>query len=342
LRQIQLHADELATIDLLVTELSTQFQTVESADFQHEAALAAASLPRRVRAVIEDYAAAESDAVLVVSGLPVADGEIGPTPQERRSTPVPSPTLACDIAFYLTAVLLGVPIGWATQQDGRLMHDIYPVRAHEHEQIGWGSAEELAWHTEDAFHSLRPDYLGLMCLRNPDEVVTTVAELRDVEIEPQLRDFLSQPRFRIAPDDAHRLRNAKSAADTDPRAVALRRRSFELVERLAKDPEPVAVLFGGDSTPYLRIDPFYMQGRQGEREQRALDQFAAALDAAVSGVALRPGDICFIDNYRAVHGRKAFHARFDANDRWLRRLNVTTDLRKSRAHRISANSRVIY
>jgi len=85
-----------------------------------------------------------------------------------------------------------------------------------------------------------------------------------------------------------------------------------------------------------------MQGVQEEQKKRAFNSLAASIDSALSGVILRPGDICFIDNYRAVHGRQAFRARFDATDRWLRRLNITRDLRRSRAHRISADSRVIY
>jgi len=48
-----------------------------------------------------------------------------------------------------------------------------------------------------------PDYLGLMCLRNPDEVATTVASSTDIVLEPGLRDLLCQPRFRIVPDDSH-------------------------------------------------------------------------------------------------------------------------------------------
>jgi hypothetical protein len=43
-----------------------------------------------------------------------------------------------------------------------------------------------------------------------------------------------------------------------------------------------------------------------------------------------------------VHGRKPFRARFDGTDRWLRRLNVAVDLRKSRKFRLTADSRVIY
>lgn len=344
MRQLQLQDDELNGIELLASELSAKYESVESADFQQAAAVLSAELPRSLRGAMEDYRCAETDSAIVLSGLRVANAQIGPTPQERGAVPTPAPTLPYDIAFYLIACLLGDPIGWATQQDGHLMHDVFPVRNHEHEQIGWGSAEELEWHTEDAFHPMRPDYLGLMCLRNPDAVETTIAELKNVAIEPELRDFLSQPRFRILPDDSHRLSNAKAVAvaDADPRAEALRQRSYELVERLAADPEPVCVLFGGDTAPYLRIDPFYMNGVQGEQEQQAIDSLAAALGPALSGVALRPGDICFIDNYRAVHGRKAFRARFDANDRWLRRLNLVRDLRKSRSHRVSADSRVIY
>lgn len=344
MRQLVLHEDEIVAIGQLVSELAAKYETVESAEFQRQASVFAADLPRRVRGALGEYRSAERDAVIVLSGLRVSDAEIGATPRVRRATPDTPLTLTYDLAFYLVACLLGDPIAWATQQNGRLMHDVFPIRDHEHEQIGWGSAEELVWHTEDAFHPQRPDYLGLMCLRNPDEVATTVAEIDDIVpgLEPELRDFLCQPRFRIAPDDSHRLRNANSPAGQDPRARTLIQQSYEFVERLAGEPESVAVFFGGADAPYLRIDPFYMQGAQGEREQRALDSLAESVDSALSGIVLRPGDICFIDNYRAVHGRKAFRARFDATDRWLRRLNIARDLRRSRAHRISADSRVIY
>jgi hypothetical protein len=42
-----------------------------------------------------------------------------------------------------------------------------------------------------------------------------------------------------------------------------------------------------------------------------------------------------------VHGRKPFRARFDGADRWLKRLNVARDLRKSRAVRQHADARTI-
>ena len=53
------------------------------------------------------------------------------------------------------------------------MHDLVPIKGHEAEQLGSGSTHELVWHTEEAFHPFRADYLALMCLRNNDAVATT-------------------------------------------------------------------------------------------------------------------------------------------------------------------------
>ena len=34
------------------------------------------------------------------------------------------------------------------------------------------------------------------------------------------------------------------------------------------------------------------------------------------------GEVLVLDNYRAVHGRRAFRPRFDGTDRWLKRISV--------------------
>jgi hypothetical protein len=67
---------------------------------------------------------------------------------------------------------------------------------------------------------------------------------------------------------------------------------------------------------------------------------ARATHAALEDRAVEPGDIVFIDNFQAVHGRKPFRARYDGRDRWLKRISVVRDLRKSREPRLSAASRV--
>ncbi|CAM5724923.1 hypothetical protein STENM223S_05279 [Streptomyces tendae] len=73
----------------------------------------------------------------------------------------------------------------------------------------------------------------------------------------------------------------------------------------------------------------------------ALEALTAELQRNLTDVVVSPGDLLVIDNYRVVHGRAAFKARFDGTDRWLKKAVVTRDLRKSRAHRKSPAERVL-
>ena len=70
-------------------------------------------------------------------------------------------------------------------------------------------------------------------------------------------------------------------------------------------------------------------------------ELVQALDARLADLVIQPGEICFVDNRKAVHGRRAFKARYDGRDRWFKRMSITRDLRKSRESRTDAASRVI-
>lgn len=341
--EVRLRRDDHEALADLVHQLSSRYDDVETDAFQRDCGVLAQELPRRLRQEISGFRLTEPSGVLLVSGLHIDDAALPPTPARWQDRPRTA-TRWYDMAFCLIACLLGEPIAWATQQDGRTMHDIFPIRGHANEQIGWSSAEELVWHTEDAFHPYRTDYLGLLCLRNPGHVETTYADVLDVKLDGPTRDILARERFYILPDDSHRAANQVHEAE-DPRCAALRERSSRQVERAISSPVPVAVLSGSPDAPYLRIDPSYMRDTRHLLDPAALyalDTMCAAIDSAMTGVVLKPGDVCFIDNYRAVHGRRSFQARFDGTDRWLRRLNITRDLRKSRELRLSAESRVIY
>jgi hypothetical protein len=65
------------------------------------------------------------------------------------------------ILFILYGSLLGDVFGWATQQDGHIVHDVFPIKGNEQAQLGTGSEQTLWWHTEDAFFPYRADYIGL-------------------------------------------------------------------------------------------------------------------------------------------------------------------------------------
>lgn len=340
---IRLTDEEVLAIEAITNELAARYDSVERNEFLREAPTYAQELPRSLRAQLNDFRLIEPAGLCLVSGLPVDDAKIGPTPPHWKNRPVPTTTQREDFFFFLCASLLGDPIGWATQQDGYIMHDILPIKGNEHEQLGTGSADLLAWHTEDAFHPYRTDYLGLMCLRNADNVPTTYATIDQTQLDEATARILLEPRFVIRPDESHLEKNRSGAQRDLGASEELLRRSYDRINRMNSAPEKLAVLFGDPQSPYVRLDPYFMDRIADDpMAMAALDKLVAAMDEQISGVALQPGDILFIDNYRVVHGRAPFKARYDGTDRWLRRLNIARDLRKSRDARPCATSRIIF
>lgn len=338
LNRFVLNGDEVAAIKKLVDEIASKFDSVEDPEFLSHAAVWAQELPRRLRAALVDFRLNEPDAAhLIISGYPVDEDEIGPTPEHwNRPDEKHSPALAYEIFFVLASSLIGEPIGWKTQQAGRIVHDVMPVKGMEQEQIGIGSEMTIWWHTEDAFHPMRGDYLGMMCLRNPDEVPTTFASMQNVKLDPKDWETLFQPHYVIKPDNSHQQANAAPEDESELEQV------YRRIEEMKRHPDKIAILSGDPRSPYVRIDHYFMDRLEDNpRAQEALDNFVKAVDEQIGDLLLMPGDIGFIDNMKAVHGRRAFKARYDGRDRWMKRINITRDLRKSRAERASATSRII-
>lgn len=342
--KVVLTPDEVDSIRGLLREAASRYGSAEDPRFLREADVWSHELPRRVRAALREFRLTEpKSGLLVVSGYPIDEEKIGPTPRHWKIKDPANDTVEEEMLLVLLGSLLGDPIAWSTQQDGRLVHDIFPIKGHEHEQLGSGSEELLTWHTEDAFHPYRGDYLGLMCLRNPDRVPTTYASLERVRLTGEQVRLLAEPHYTIRPDESHLAKNRGSQNGRSPEEEALLQRAYAKIEQMWSSPEKIAVLSGGMDSPYLRLDPYFMDPvRDNEEAQAALDALVRELDAAIEDQVLGPGDFIFIDNFKAVHGRKPFRARYDGTDRWLKRVNISRDLRKSRDVRLTPDSRVIH
>lgn len=341
LYRVEVTDDILSDTQRLIRDIESRHSTIEDRDFLEMASTYTQELPRALRRALNEFRLAEPAGLCLVSGWPVDDERIGPTPEHWEAKPVPPPTLDEEIFFFLCSSLLGDAIGWSTQQDGYIMHDILPIRGHETEQLGSSSETTLTWHTEDAFHPYRADYVALMCMRNPDDVETTVASIDEVRLDDETRRVLFEPRFTIRPDESHLEKNRSYAPKHDEITDELLGRAYERINRMNEQPEDVAVLFGDPNSPYVRLDPYFMDPPSDPESRRALGTLTGAIDQAITGIALQPGDICFIDNFKMVHGRSPFRARYDGRDRWLKRLNVVRDMRKSRDSRLTATSRII-
>ncbi|GAA1163393.1 clavaminate synthase family protein [Streptomyces hebeiensis] len=248
-----------------------------------------------------------ADGLFVLRGLEVDDTEIGRTPA-GWATAGDSGALY-DIALLLLATVMGNPIAWEGQQDGRFVHNIVPSPGHETEQTGASSTVLLSPHTEDAFHPGRAHLLMLGCMRNHDHIATTAASVRRTRLTDADLDRLTRAVVPILPDDAYEA--AQNFTDQAPPAVP--------------------TLFATDDGMTLRYDPAYTPLDDADDAYRAaygrLSDELARVSVAVS---LDPGEVLVVDNDLVVHGRVPFQARFDGTDRWLKRASVRVPGRRTR------------
>ncbi len=334
--QYWLETEERESIEELLDDLLPEYGAAESEQFLDWAPVLAHELPAGVKRFLNDVRLDESAGVILIRANAIDAEAIGPTPPHWTEARTPE-TIRYEMLLVLYGSLLGDVFGWATQRDGQIVHDVLPVQGDEGTQLGTSSTVELTYHTEEAFHPYCADYVGLLCLRNPARAATMIGAVDDAEVRAEIGEVLRQPRFLIRPDSSHlpEHNNAGWAGDEGEDV-------FRAVDELLRSPQPVPVLYGHPAAPTLRIDPQFMDVVDGDHEAaQAFSQFQEALEGELQDLVLQEGDVCFIDNLRVVHGRRAFAARYDGSDRWLKRINVTRDLRKSRSMRRSSRSRVI-
>ncbi|MFF1650843.1 TauD/TfdA family dioxygenase [Streptomyces sp. NPDC058240] len=248
---------------------------------------------------------------LVIGGLPVDQAALPATP----SVPGSVQRQASVSAAVLTMVAcgLGEPLAYLAEKSGALVQDVVPVPGQETFHGNAGSVP-LSFHTENGFHPHPPDYVIFLCLRADHDQIAgmRVAGIRQALplLTPASRQALFAPEFITTPPPSFGPDAAASEPDVKPRPV---------LSGAVEDPDiRMAQLVTTPLTP---------------RAAAALAEFGRACEATARTLRLTPGDLVIIDNRVTVHGRTAFHPRYDGADRWLQRTYVTTDLRRSRDHR---------
>jgi Fe(II)/alpha-ketoglutarate-dependent arginine beta-hydroxylase len=299
------------------------------------------AIPERIRTVLTEFRIdGEPYGGFVISGLPIDDSRAGATPTGYQQEPQGREAQRAEAILILIGSVLGDPFSYLTQQRGRMVLDVFPVPGHEGSQLGSSSTTLLEWHTEDAFHPCRADWIMLICIRNRERVATMFGPVQELDLTPRTRELLFQERFIIKPDESHTAEfNATTTGyEQDPLVVE----AFRRVREMNLRPQRVSVLSGDRRAPYVRIDPAFMERKFGdEPAEGALDEIIRQFDARIHDVVLGPGELLIIDNLRAVHGRRPFAARYDGTDRWLRRVNITADLRKSADRRFGTHGRAV-
>ncbi len=328
--QIILTNKEIDFCQDLVSALKSKYSTADDPEFLDKASLYACDLPRRVRFAYKDVKYNPDDRGLVlVRGFPVTN--VGPTPPSWDYPQSLQPSLGLDYFAVLLSSLVGEAFGWETQQKGKIIHDLIPIKGKGGAQTGYGSDSELVLHTEDSFHNHRGEYVNFICVRNLDKVATTFCSVVDLNIDSDIKKVLFQKRFSIMPDESH-LDKAQSKAPV----------SEDYLTELCSNGKKTSMLYGNFKRPYICYDPHYTQELSNDPEARnALEALTEEVNRNVIKVPFQSGDICIVDNRKVIHGREAFTPRFDGTDRWLKRINITSSLRSSAAARKSMKARII-
>lgn len=324
------------SISNLIEDVLKNYNSAEDESFLLQAGLLAHELPKGLRAFLNDFKQHEdSHPSCLIGGYKIDNERIGKSPKHWKDK-IFSSSVNEEIFFVLCASLTGYPIAWSTQQAGHVVHDIFPIKEHENDQLGFSSKENLEWHTEDAFHPLRGDYIALMCIRNPSRTPTMIASTTDIDLTLEEYKPLFQPIFKIRPDNSHLQETPNNSPPSNLTEAQ------KAMHKLNQQPQQIPVLFGDPKNPYWRLDPYFMETPEDEDARKALSLLISSINNNLKELILGPGDVFFCDNYRVVHGRTPFFANYDGWDRWLKRLNIVIDLRKSRAIRASGTSRIFY
>ncbi|GAA2997722.1 TauD/TfdA family dioxygenase [Actinokineospora diospyrosa] len=254
-------------------------------------------LPADTRAVLTEFADDSGrDGFVVVRGVPI--GAVPPT-HDRDGLPVPLGEHPSTALLAEVANTLGKHVGYADEKGGALVHDVRPVPGDER-RVENSGAVAFDFHTENVHHPLRPDYLGLLCLRRDHDGVaaTRVASGRAAValLDDDTVEALRQPVF-------HSNHPTSFTRETGG-------------ELLPAGPHPV--YFGDRDRPYLRFNS-HNTFATTPRARAAIGLLTEALESVCHDIVLEPGDLVVLDNNVVAHGRSTFTPRYDGQDRWLRR-----------------------
>ncbi len=194
------------------------------------------------------------------------------------------------------------------EMDGRLCHMVMPAKNSEKSFIR--STKKLKFHTEvvngyffeenpTPGEPVSPDVFGLIGLRNPDGIATTLIPLDKVlnNLKPKVIESLMKPHF-----------SATSQSSFD-REININ--NIPLLKKL------------NDGGMGLRYSHSKVTANNSEAAQ-ALYALTDEISHSehITEVVLHPGDALILNNRTCVHGRSAITGtqKFDGMDRWLIRI----------------------
>jgi clavaminate synthase/L-asparagine oxygenase len=275
-----------------------------------------ASLPPQMLKALADFRVnGNEEGYLLLRGLPIDQDALPSTP-ESWPPDVNRPLVGMEPWISLIGMRMGKATGYTENRAGAVFQDVFPARAQktmislDHSMSAHGHEADLRWHTEMAYLSTHPNYLTIGCSRADHDRVARTPVVSIRKILPHLSEEHRQI-LREIPLPWHVDAAFQSETNPDPMTH-------------------LRLLANGDD--YLRYDgklinsadfATLIPGRAKEARE-ALEAFEALVAEHAVKIALQPGDVILMDNFRTAHGRTQYTPRFDGKDRWLNRIFVRT------------------
>jgi L-asparagine oxygenase len=298
---VQLTDIEIDTILVLAKQLDLS-PSDEPELFCEKAKELSKYIPERIQTILSDFAKNGSKTgYLLIRKIPI---DILPSTPLNNNNKVGESTLLAKIQSLFVSYTFEM-IAYEAEGYGRLFQDIIPAPSMTAKQTSLGSNVELEIHTEQAFSKLKPDILSLACLRGDENAQTYILPIQTIIEHIDFEDYqlLKQPLWEIGVDISFKL-YGNDFIDGDIRG-------------------PISIINGEDKNPQLIFDQDLMCGIN-ENANELLKKVVDIYYKHRFSHNLKEGEILFVDNNKAVHGRSPFFPKYDGYDRFLVRCFAKT------------------
>jgi len=263
--------------------------------FCKEAKELSVHIPNRIKIALANFAQHGSETGFFLIKYEI-DENIPKTPLDNKQKIGETTTMSRIQSIFISS--MSEMLAYEAEGYGRLFQDVIPTESMAKNQTSLGSDMELEIHTEQAFSKLRPDIVSLACLRGDQNAQTYILPVKYIinNITHDELKMLREPLWKTGVDLSFKM-NGASFIDGDIRG-------------------PIPIISGEKEDPRLIFDQDLMIGETQESEnmiKKIVDIYYK--HRIVHN--LQSGEIIFIDNRRAVHGRSSFTPKYDGYDRFL-------------------------
>lgn len=293
---IELTHDEIDIMIFLANQLKIS-PSEEPELFCQKAKELSLRMPERIQTVLSDFNRNSLETGYLLIRLPFANYTDVPMTPSSNNEKVGEATILARIQSIFISFTFEM-VSYEAEGYGRLFQDIIPILSMSKNQTSLGSSIELEIHTEQAFSKLKPDILSLACLRGDETALTYILPVKTIldNITPENYELLKQPLWKTGVDMSFKL-HGNDFIDGDIRG-------------------PLSIIEGLDEDPNLIFDQDLMHGINEDSEKMVKKIVDVYYEHRLSHN-LKEGEILFIDNKRALHGRSPFYPNYDGYDRFL-------------------------